>query len=90
LNFENHPELEALLAEDENISVLSYLNAEANLLRWFNYQLKKAGYVQVVKNFSDNISVKNLLLKIFIFLGFYCLHLSFASNCARAYRFSCA
>lgn len=59
INLEHHPELQALLADDEEISVLSFLNAEANLLRWFNYQLKKGNSIRKVKNFSEDIKVIN-------------------------------
>lgn len=58
LNVEVHPELEGLLTEDETFADL---NAEANLLRWFNYHLKRAGYEQTVKNFSDDIKVSKIV-----------------------------
>jgi plastin-1 len=62
ISFENHPELEALLAEDEEVSVLSYLNAEANLIRWVNYHLKRSGStsVKLIKNFGEDIKVNTI------------------------------
>eukprot|EP01133_Synstelium_polycarpum_P008010 gene8010-9410_t len=51
----NHPELFRLLEPGEDLSDLLKLPAEAILLRWFNYHLKKAGCTRKVTNFSGDI-----------------------------------
>ena len=40
------------------------LPPEKILLRWMNFQLKKAGYTKTVTNFSSDIKVSGLRLKI--------------------------
>lgn len=49
------------------------LPPEKILLRWMNFQLKKAGYGKVVTNFSSDVKVMNLMeMKIFNYLfSFY-------------------
>ncbi|GAM22511.1 hypothetical protein SAMD00019534_056860 [Acytostelium subglobosum LB1] len=51
----NHPELFRLLEPGEEISDLLKLPAEAILLRWFNYHLKRANHPRKVTNFSGDI-----------------------------------
>lgn len=45
-----------LVEEGETIEQLLRLPPEAILLRWFNYQLEKAGHVRRVENFSSDIA----------------------------------
>lgn len=50
-----HPELARLLADGETLEEFLKLPADAILLRWFNFQLKRAGVSRRVRNFSDDL-----------------------------------
>ncbi|KAI1270242.1 calponin homology domain-containing protein [Xylariaceae sp. FL1019] len=50
-----HPELYRLLEEDETLEQFLRLPPEQILLRWFNYQLKAAGWHRTVSNFSSDV-----------------------------------
>ncbi|KAI0156889.1 calponin homology domain-containing protein [Xylariaceae sp. FL1272] len=50
-----HPELYRLLEEDETLEQFLRLPPEQILLRWFNYQLKAAGWHRTVSNFSTDV-----------------------------------
>lgn len=56
VNIEAHPELVAILDKDEDLNKFVNVSPEENLLRWFNYHLKRAGHPREVKNFSSDIS----------------------------------
>jgi plastin-1 len=57
MNVQQHPEIITLMEENEDISKFVDLPPEENLLRWFNYHLKRAGHHRRVKNFSEDIKV---------------------------------
>lgn len=50
-----HPELFRLLEPGETLDDLLKMSAEAILLRWFNYHLKKADWPRKVNNFGGDI-----------------------------------
>ncbi|KAL5604288.1 hypothetical protein BROUX41_002261 [Berkeleyomyces rouxiae] len=50
-----HPELYRLLEDDETLEQFLRLSPEQILLRWFNYQLKAAGWQRKVTNFSTDV-----------------------------------
>lgn len=55
ISLQFHPELTRLLADGETLEEFLKLPADAILLRWFNFQLKRAGVSRRVKNFSDDL-----------------------------------
>lgn len=63
VNLKFHPELCRLLEEGETLENLLNQPADALLLRWFNYHLKKAGTNARVTNFSqDLMNLNNYLI----------------------------
>jgi len=55
VNIDKHPELVALLNENEDIERFINVAPEVNLLRWFNFHLNRAGHRRQVNNFSGDI-----------------------------------
>lgn len=55
LNLKKTPQLVELVDSSEDAEELLSLPPEKILLRWMNFQLKKAGYKKVVTNFSSDI-----------------------------------
>lgn len=55
ISLQFHPELTRLLEPGETLEEFLKLPADAILLRWFNFQLKRAGVQRRVKNFSDDL-----------------------------------
>mmetsp|Transcript_13920 Transcript_13920/g.15375 ORF Transcript_13920/g.15375 Transcript_13920/m.15375 type:complete len:728 (-) Transcript_13920:42-2225(-) len=55
VNLDEHPELVAMLDPSEDLNTFINVAPEINLLRWFNYQLKRKGHSRRVKNFSNDI-----------------------------------
>ena len=55
ISLQFHPELTRLLADGETLEDFLKLPADAILLRWFNFQLKRAGANRRVSNFSDDL-----------------------------------
>ena len=68
ISLQNHPNLAALLEEGETMEILMALPPETLLLRWVNYHLKKAGCHKRIYNFSADIKVSLILLKLFFLL----------------------
>ena len=57
ISLQNNPNLAVLLEEGETLQDLLALSPEQILLRWFNYQLGKAGHPRRVANFTSDIKV---------------------------------
>ena len=57
ISLQNNPNLAVLLEEGETLQDLLALSPEQILLRWFNYQLGKAGHPRRVNNFTSDIKV---------------------------------
>jgi plastin-1 len=57
VSIDQHPELVTLLEENEDLQMFMKVAPEVNLLRWFNYHLKRAGHPRRVNNFSKDIQV---------------------------------
>ena len=55
ISLQFHPELTRLLVEGETLEGFLKLPADAILLRWFNFQLKRAGVKRRVNNFGDDL-----------------------------------
>ncbi|GAB4841511.1 Fimbrin-2 [Ancistrocladus abbreviatus] len=55
LNLKKTPQLVELVDNSEDVEELMSLPPEKILLRWMNFQLKKAGYKKTVTNFSSDI-----------------------------------
>ncbi|KAK9088036.1 hypothetical protein Syun_030430 [Stephania yunnanensis] len=55
LNLRKTPQLVELVEDGKDMEELMNLPPEKILLRWMNFQLKKAGYRKVVTNFSSDI-----------------------------------
>eukprot|EP01125_Pyxidicula_operculata_P009116 TRINITY_DN301_c0_g1_i1.p1 TRINITY_DN301_c0_g1~~TRINITY_DN301_c0_g1_i1.p1 ORF type:complete len:781 (-),score=266.22 TRINITY_DN301_c0_g1_i1:73-2415(-) len=55
VNLDQHPELVAMLDPNEDIQRFINESPEHNLLRWFNYHLRRAGHHRLVNNFSEDI-----------------------------------
>ncbi|GMH27948.1 hypothetical protein Nepgr_029791 [Nepenthes gracilis] len=55
LNLKKTPQLVELVDNSEDVEELMSLPPEKILLRWMNFQLKKASYKKVVTNFSSDI-----------------------------------
>ncbi|KAK9082639.1 hypothetical protein Scep_029110 [Stephania cephalantha] len=55
LNLRKTPQLVELVEDGKDVEELMNLPPEKILLRWMNFQLKKAGYRKVVTNFSSDI-----------------------------------
>ncbi|EPZ33975.1 Actinin-type, actin-binding domain-containing protein [Rozella allomycis CSF55] len=55
INLQLHPELFRLLDKDETLEDFLKLPADAILLRWVNYHLKKAEHSKRINNFSNDI-----------------------------------
>ncbi|XP_057519652.1 fimbrin-2 [Amaranthus tricolor] len=55
LNLKKTPQLVELVDSSEDAEELMSLPPEKILLRWMNFQLKKAGYRKVITNFSSDI-----------------------------------
>ena len=56
ISLQFHPELTRLLESGETLEEFLKLPADAILLRWFNFQLKRAGVTRRVNNFSDDLA----------------------------------
>ena len=50
-----HPEMVALMNANEDLKTFAFVAPEQNLLRWFNYHLKRAGCPRQVNNFGNDI-----------------------------------
>ncbi|GFZ01836.1 actin binding calponin homology (CH) domain-containing protein [Actinidia rufa] len=57
LNLRKTPQLVELVDDSKDVEELMSLPPEKILLRWMNFQLKKAGYTKTVTNFSSDIKV---------------------------------
>lgn len=55
INLQFHPELTRLLEKGETLEEFLKLPADSILLRWFNFQLKRAGVVRKVSNFGEDL-----------------------------------
>ncbi|KAL1821770.1 hypothetical protein ACET3Z_016639 [Daucus carota] len=55
LDFHRTPQLLELVEEDQYMEEFSCLAPEEILLKWMNFQLKKAGYEKEVTNFSSDL-----------------------------------
>ena len=55
ISLQFHPELTRLLGEGETLEDFLKLPADAILLRWFNFQLKRANINRRVNNFTDDL-----------------------------------
>lgn len=55
ISLQFHPELARLLDVGETLEEFLKLPADAILLRWFNFQLKRSGTSRRVSNFSDDL-----------------------------------
>lgn len=55
ISLQFHPELARLLGDGETLEEFLKLPADAILMRWFNFQLKRAGCSRRVTNFSDDL-----------------------------------
>ncbi|XP_059434599.1 fimbrin-2 isoform X2 [Corylus avellana] len=55
LNLKNTPQLVELVDDSKDVEELMSLPPEKILLRWMNFQLKKAGYRKIVTNFSSDV-----------------------------------
>ncbi|XP_065901853.1 fimbrin-like [Dysidea avara] len=55
ISLQNNPNLAVLLEDGETLQDLLALSPEQILLRWFNYQLAKAGSPRRVSNFTSDI-----------------------------------
>ncbi|XP_057965762.1 fimbrin-2 [Malania oleifera] len=55
LNLKKTPQLLELIDDSKDVEELMSLPPEKILLRWMNFQLKKAGYKKIVTNFSSDI-----------------------------------
>ncbi|XAR60893.1 hypothetical protein NMG60_11034433 [Bertholletia excelsa] len=55
LNLKKTPQLVELVGDSKDVEELMSLPPEKILLRWMNFQLKKAGYQKTVTNFSSDI-----------------------------------
>ncbi|CDP03964.1 unnamed protein product [Coffea canephora] len=55
LNLKKTPQLVELVDDSKDIEELMSLAPEKILLRWMNFQLKKAGYKKTVTNFSSDV-----------------------------------
>lgn len=60
VNLDQHPELVVLLEENEDITRFMNVAPEVNLLRWFNFHLRRAQHPRTVNNFSSDIQVRCL------------------------------
>jgi hypothetical protein len=56
-----HPELYQLLKEDESLANFLKMSPEEILLRWLNYQLKKADSSRVATKFAKDLSDSEIL-----------------------------
>ncbi|KAK6940441.1 Calponin homology domain [Dillenia turbinata] len=55
LNLKKTPQLVELVDDSKDVEELMSLPPEKILLRWMNFQLKKAGYKKIVTNFSSDV-----------------------------------
>ncbi|PON65960.1 Dystrophin [Trema orientale] len=55
LNLKKTPQLVELVDDSKDVEELMSLPPEKILLRWMNFQLKKAGYRKIVTNFSSDV-----------------------------------
>ncbi|KAM7496286.1 hypothetical protein LguiA_020700 [Lonicera macranthoides] len=55
LNLKKTPQLVELVDDSKDMEELMSLPPEKILLRWMNFQLKKAGYTKTVTNFSSDV-----------------------------------
>ncbi|XP_057780953.1 fimbrin-2 [Salvia miltiorrhiza] len=55
LNLKKTPQLVELVDDSKDVEELMNLPPEKILLRWMNFQLKKAGYMKTVTNFSTDV-----------------------------------
>ncbi|KAH6836827.1 Actin binding Calponin homology domain-containing protein [Perilla frutescens var. hirtella] len=55
LNLKKTPQLVELVDDSKDVEELMNLPPEKILLRWMNFQLKKAGYLKTVTNFSSDV-----------------------------------
>lgn len=57
----------------QDVEELMSLPPEKMLLRWMNFHLKRAGYKKTITNFSSDVRVSNIPLKITGTVLFMCL-----------------
>ncbi|KAF8388515.1 hypothetical protein HHK36_027190 [Tetracentron sinense] len=55
LNLKKTPQLVELVDDSKDVEELMSLPPEKILLRWMNFQLKKAGYRKIITNFSSDV-----------------------------------
>ncbi|XP_002527257.2 fimbrin-2 [Ricinus communis] len=55
LNLKKTPQLVELVDDSKDVEELMNLPPEKILLRWMNFQLKKAGYKKIITNFSSDV-----------------------------------
>ena len=55
ISLQFHPELTRLLEDGETLEQFLKLPADAILLRWFNFQLKRANFKRKVNNFGEDL-----------------------------------
>ncbi|XP_021907384.1 fimbrin-2 [Carica papaya] len=55
LNLKKTPQLVELVDDSKDVEELMSLPPEKILLRWMNFQLKKAGYKKIITNFSSDV-----------------------------------
>jgi len=55
VNLDSHPELVAMLDPNEDLRTFINVAPEVNLLRWFNFHLKRQGHPRQVRNFGGDI-----------------------------------
>ncbi len=55
MSLEHHPELVTILNPNEDLQLFMRVAPEVNLLRWFNYHLKRAQHPRSVNNFSRDV-----------------------------------
>ncbi|CAI9107293.1 OLC1v1006614C1 [Oldenlandia corymbosa var. corymbosa] len=55
LNLKKTPQLVELVDDSKDVEELMSLAPEKILLRWMNFQLRKAGYQKIVTNFSSDV-----------------------------------
>eukprot|EP01122_Echinamoeba_exundans_P003462 TRINITY_DN1355_c0_g1_i2.p1 TRINITY_DN1355_c0_g1~~TRINITY_DN1355_c0_g1_i2.p1 ORF type:complete len:703 (-),score=225.91 TRINITY_DN1355_c0_g1_i2:487-2595(-) len=56
INVDQHPELVVMMDQNEDVKTFMNVTPEQNLIRWFNYHLRRAGHPRQVNNFSSDIA----------------------------------
>ncbi|KAL8525970.1 hypothetical protein ACS0TY_015258 [Phlomoides rotata] len=69
LNLKKTPQLVELVDDSQDVEELMSLPPEKILLRWMNFQLKKAGYMKTVTNFSSDVKDAEAYARLLNFLA---------------------